>query len=80
MQTSSALLTGKNNVLVVTQYLWLCQSVQKIPFEGVVDLLEMKAIIWDVASQGMKFEYAEIPADLVDTVDEWRNNMVEGSG
>nr|WP_313092721.1 elongation factor G [Moraxella sp. CTOTU48268] len=48
-------------------------------FEGVVDLLEMKAIIWDVASQGMKFEYAEIPANLVDTVDEWRNNMVEAA-
>lgn len=48
-------------------------------FEGVVDLLEMKAIIWDVAFQGMKFEYAEIPADLVDTVDEWRSNMVEAA-
>ncbi|MBL7667963.1 elongation factor G [Moraxella osloensis] len=48
-------------------------------FEGVVDLLEMKAIIWDVASQGMKFEYAEIPANLVDTVDEWRSNMVEAA-
>ena len=48
-------------------------------FEGVVDLIEMKAIIWDVASQGMKFEYAEIPADLVDTVDEWRSNMVEAA-
>lgn len=48
-------------------------------FEGVVDLLEMKAIIWDVASQGMKFEYAEIPADLADTVDEWRSNMVEAA-
>ncbi len=48
-------------------------------FEGVVDLLEMKAIIWDVASQGMKFEYAEIPADLADIVDEWRNNMVEAA-
>ena len=48
-------------------------------FEGVVDLLEMKAIIWDVASQGMKFEYAEIPADLADTVEEWRSNMVEAA-
>ena len=48
-------------------------------FEGVVDLLEMKAIIWDVASQGMKFDYAEIPANLVDIVDEWRNNMVEAA-
>ncbi|MHC5865406.1 elongation factor G, partial [Streptococcus pyogenes] len=48
-------------------------------FEGVVDLLEMKAIIWDVASQGMKFEYAEIPADLVDIAEKWRNNMVEAA-
>ena len=48
-------------------------------FEGVVDLLEMKAIIWDVASQGMKFDYAEIPADLADTVEEWRSNMVEAA-
>ena len=48
-------------------------------FEGVVDLLEMKAIIWDVESQGMKFEYGEIPADLVDTANEWRNNMVEAA-
>ena len=48
-------------------------------FEGVVDLLEMKAIIWDVASQGMKFEYAEIPANLVDIVEEWRSNMVEAA-
>ncbi|MFW2178162.1 MULTISPECIES: elongation factor G [unclassified Moraxella] len=48
-------------------------------FEGVVDLLEMKAIIWDVPSQGMKFEYGDIPADLVDTVNEWRSNMVEAA-
>ena len=48
-------------------------------FEGVVEILEMKAIIWDVASQGMKFEYAEIPADLDDIVEEWRNNMVEAA-
>ncbi|ELA08829.1 elongation factor G [Moraxella macacae 0408225] len=48
-------------------------------FEGVVDLLEMKAIIWDVESQGMKFEYGDIPADLVDTANEWRSNMVEAA-
>lgn len=48
-------------------------------FEGVVDLLEMKAIIWDVESQGMKFEYGEIPTDLVDVAEEWRNNMVEAA-
>src|SRR5690606_27099526 len=45
-------------------------------FKGVVDLLKMKAILWDEASQGMKFEYAEMPAELVDTCNKWRENMV----
>lgn len=48
-------------------------------FTGVVDLIEMKSIIWDEASQGMKFEYGEIPADLVDTAEEWRTNMIEAA-
>ena len=48
-------------------------------FVGVVDLLKMKAIIWDEASQGMKFEYKEIPADLVATAKEWRDAMVESA-
>src|SRR5690606_28173129 len=48
-------------------------------FQGVVDLLKMKAIIWDEASQGMKFEYGDIPADLVDTANEWREKMVESA-
>ena len=48
-------------------------------FQGVVDLLKMKAIIWDEASQGMKFEYGEIPADLVATCEEWREKMVEAA-
>ncbi len=39
----------------------------------------MKAIIWDEASQGMKFEYGEIPADLQATAEEWRTNMVEAA-
>jgi elongation factor G len=46
-------------------------------FAGVVDLVKMKAILWDEASQGMKFEYGDIPADLVDTCQEWREKMVE---
>ncbi|MGL6041646.1 MAG: elongation factor G [Deefgea sp.] len=46
-------------------------------FEGVVDLLKMKAIIWDEASQGMSFTYGEIPADLVSVAQEWREKMVE---
>jgi elongation factor G len=48
-------------------------------FEGIVDLIKMKAIIWDEASQGMKFEYGEIPAHLVDTANEWREKMVEAA-
>ena len=48
-------------------------------FAGVVDLIEMKAIIWDEESQGMKFEYGDIPADLVDTANEWRTKMVEAA-
>lgn len=48
-------------------------------FTGVVDLLKMKAIIWDEASQGMKFEYGEIPAELVPTAEEWRSSMVEAA-
>ena len=46
-------------------------------FTGVVDLIKMKAVIWDEASQGMKFEYREIPADLVAAAKEWREKMVE---
>ncbi|WP_334109226.1 elongation factor G [Methylobacillus sp.] len=48
-------------------------------FAGVVDLIKMKAVIWDEASQGMKFEYQDIPADLVDTANEWREKMVESA-
>ncbi|MDA0236170.1 MAG: GTP-binding protein, partial [Proteobacteria bacterium] len=48
-------------------------------FKGVVDLLKMKAIIWDEASQGMKFDYHEIPAELVATAEEWRASMVEAA-
>jgi elongation factor G len=48
-------------------------------FTGVVDLIMMKAIIWDEASQGMKFEYREIPADLLASAKEWREKMVEAA-
>lgn len=48
-------------------------------FEGVVDLIKMKAIYWDDASQGMKFDYRDIPADLVDTSKEWREKMLEAA-
>ena len=48
-------------------------------FAGVVDLIKMKAIIWDEASQGMKFEYKDIPAELVETAQTWREQMVEAA-
>jgi elongation factor G len=48
-------------------------------FKGVVDLRKMKAIIWDEASQGMKFTFEEIPADLVEVAKEWREKMVEAA-
>ena len=48
-------------------------------FEGVVDLLKMKAIYWDEASQGMKFDYRDIPADLVETAQTWREQMIEAA-
>ena len=48
-------------------------------FEGVVDLIRMKAIYWDEASQGMKFELRDIPADLLASAKEWREKMVESA-
>jgi len=48
-------------------------------FTGVVDLRKMKAIIWDEASQGMKFNYEEIPAELLEQAKEWREKMVEAA-
>jgi elongation factor G len=48
-------------------------------FEGVVDLIKMKAIYWDAALQGTKFEYRDIPADLKGKADAARNFMVEAA-
>ena len=48
-------------------------------FTGVVDLIKMKAIIWDEASQGMLFDYREIPAELLALAKEWREKMVEAA-
>ncbi len=48
-------------------------------FEGVIDLVRMKAIYWDDATQGMKFELRDIPADLLETAKEWRGKMVEAA-
>ena len=48
-------------------------------FKGVVDLAKNKAIIWDEASQGMKFDYVDVPAELVAEAAKWRENMVEAA-
>ena len=48
-------------------------------FEGVVDLIRMKAIYWDMATQGMKFEYREIPASLKAQAEEYRAKMIEAA-
>ena len=48
-------------------------------FVGVVDLIKRKAIDWDEASQGMKFNYVDIPADMVEEVEEWRAKLVEAA-
>ncbi|HXZ91302.1 MAG TPA: elongation factor G [Burkholderiales bacterium] len=48
-------------------------------FQGVVDLVAMQAIYWDEATQGMKFERREVPAELVGPAKEWREKMVEAA-
>ena len=48
-------------------------------FEGVVDLLKMKAIIWNEEDKGVTFTYGDIPADLVEIAEEWRQNMIEAA-
>ena len=48
-------------------------------FEGVVDLIQMKSIYWDMSTQGMKFEYREVPAELKAQADEYRAKMIEAA-
>ena len=48
-------------------------------FEGVVDLIKRKAIDWDTESQGVKFEYVDIPADMTELVEEWRGKLVDAA-
>ena len=46
-------------------------------FTGVVDIIKMKAIIWNEADNGVTFEYQDIPAELLETCKKWRENMLE---
>ncbi|MBO5566245.1 MAG: elongation factor G [Succinivibrio sp.] len=48
-------------------------------FRGVIDLIKRKAINWDDASLGMKFEYLDVPEDMKEAVEEWRAKLVESA-
>ena len=48
-------------------------------FKGVVDLVKMKAILWDEESKGTKFDYGDIPEDMVADCEEWREKLVEAA-
>jgi elongation factor G len=48
-------------------------------FQGVIDLVKMKAIYWDMETQGMKFEFREIPAELRAQAEEYRARMIEAA-
>jgi elongation factor G len=48
-------------------------------FKGVVDLVKMKAIRWDEESKGTKFEYGDIPEDMVDACAEWHEKLIEAA-
>jgi elongation factor G len=48
-------------------------------FEGVVDLIQMKSIYWDDSTEGMKFEYRDVPADMLEQCKEYREKLVEAA-
>jgi elongation factor G len=48
-------------------------------FDGVVDLIKMKAIYWDEANMGMTFKEKEVPSSMLTLCDEWREHMVEAA-
>ena len=48
-------------------------------FKGVVDLVKMKAILWEEENHGIAFEYVDIPDDLKDVCQKWRDNMLENA-
>ena len=48
-------------------------------FKGVVDLIKMKAILWHDETMGAEYDVEEIPADLKDECDEWRNKLLEAA-
>ncbi|MBL3529174.1 MAG: elongation factor G [gamma proteobacterium endosymbiont of Lamellibrachia anaximandri] len=48
-------------------------------FQGIVDLVKMKSVVWAEENMGVDFTYEDIPANLIDTCNEWRERMVEAA-
>jgi elongation factor G len=48
-------------------------------FQGVIDLVKMKAVYWDDSTQGMKFEAKDVPADMLEEAKSWREKMMESA-
>ncbi len=48
-------------------------------FEGIIDLVKMKAIYWEKENMGINYEAKEIPADMIELADEWRENLLEAA-
>ncbi|OQX36155.1 MAG: translation elongation factor G [Candidatus Sedimenticola endophacoides] len=48
-------------------------------FRGVIDLIKMKAVVWDEASRGMEFSEQEVPSELRELASEWRERLVEAA-
>ena len=46
-------------------------------FTGIIDLLEMKSILYNESSMGTRFDYSEIPSDMIEEADKWRHHLIE---
>ena len=57
----------------------VCPIGQEETFKGLVNLIEMKAYVWDDESKGTEFEVIDIPADMQDECDEWRDKLLEAA-
>jgi elongation factor G len=74
-----------NVVKMVTDRLGACPVPVQLPigaeetFCGVVDLVKMKAVYWAEENMGMEFRYEEIPADMLELANEWREKLVESA-
>ena len=68
---------SSTKVLGANAWSWLYLLVQKRDFVGLVDLLERKAYVWDDSGLPENFEIVDIPADMVDEVEQYREMMIE---